>query len=457
MQIPSSHPPLLSRRQFLAGAATVAFSGLPHELFASPSFVNIKDTFKIVREPGRPQRGVIIFWLQGGPSHTDMFDLKTECDKEYKSPFKPIGTTDIKLPELMPRTAEIINDLLLVRNMETDQDAHGHAVSQSLTGNPLLKEDKQDERFNKPARNSAITDLVRQKYGETNFYTLDANPERRPFGAMQKNEGFYVECDLRKAPDYIDSELQGDAILEQLMKFYTGDFGYQCPTPVIIKEEEERLKDRLKLRSIVDQQFKVKNDVLDKHEAKYNQGLAIIDLKAVRKAFNLGSVPPNLRDLAGRNPLGNATIIACNLIQAGIPLVVISHGYWDTHGNKRTTNEDYLKVLLPQFDNAFSYAHKVLGDTNIFAGGEFGRTPKINQYGGRDHHKRVYTVAFTGPDVKPGVIGATDKKGEDVTSGDKFNAIKLGPTLVRLTGHRMINNRTGETLETLPIFKNERK
>lgn len=402
----------------------------------------------------RNPRPVFVFWLQGGPSHVDTFDLKTEGPEDYKSPYKPIYCKNgVQLPELLPRTARIIDKILIVRNMSHRHDAHGHATAYTLTTNPLLRSDRNDERFNRPMEDSAIVQLSDQIYDGRGFVVLRAIPERKPYGSIQENRALcYVEADFVREPDFKEDTNQG---LRELERFYTGDYRFPCPFAGMSSSEMQRLSDRLGLREALGRHFAVQNQALDRHERIYQSAAGLVDPQRLIRAFDLDRVDPRERDRAGRNSLGNATVVMCNLIEAGVPIGIVTHGFYDTHGN----NKGYLDLLLPAFDNAFTYAHERLGgDVNFVIGGEFGRTPKINGSAGRDHHTRAYSVAFAGPDVNVtrGVIGTTDRTGENIIAGGENDAKLFGPTIARLGGHRLVNGNTREILNTLDIFKNER-
>src|SRR5204863_3429656 len=136
------------------------------------------------------------------------------------------------------------------------------------------------------------------------------------------------------------------------------------------------------------------------------------------KAFRLADEPASLREQYGRTAFGQSCLLARRLAEAGVPVVNVSYcrtpvGSWDTHGKHF---EQMKESLCPTFDQAFSAlvadldVRGLLGRTLVLATAEFGRTPKVNSSGGRDHWPWVYSVALAGGGVGEGVVyGSSDK------------------------------------------------
>ena len=146
-------------------------------------------------------------------------------------------------------------------------------------------------------------------------------------------------------------------------------------------------------------------------------------LKPDPAAISAGSLDresPSLRDRYGRGPLGEACLSARRAVQAGARIVTVTHGdlLYDTHANLRTLRER----VLPEFDRAFAalvedlHERRLLDTTLVVAMGEFGRSPRINATGGRDHHAEAWSVCLAGAGLPGGrVLGATDRTGAAVT------------------------------------------
>ena len=152
----------------------------------------------------------------------------------------------------------------------------------------------------------------------------------------------------------------------------------------------------------------------------------VLQSAASRRAFELEQEPALLRDAYGRTKYGQSVLLARRLVESGVRLVQVnwprepndmSNGFpvWDTHKNNAPRVRD---VLCPQFDNAFSALitdlaqRGLLDETLVVAMGEFGRSPKINPAGGRDHWGGVFSLALAGAGIGGGqVIGSSDKDG----------------------------------------------
>ncbi|MGY8690265.1 MAG: DUF1501 domain-containing protein, partial [Verrucomicrobiales bacterium] len=137
---------------------------------------------------------------------------------------------------------------------------------------------------------------------------------------------------------------------------------------------------------------------------------------AAKKAFDIGAEPGKLRDDYGRNTLGQSCLMARRLVEGGVRCVTIDHSNWDTHD----ANARVLRQQLPMLDDAMATLFRDLDDrgmlesTMVVVTGEFGRTPRINANGGRDHWSKCFTVALGGGGIQGGrVIGKSDKWAEE--------------------------------------------
>jgi hypothetical protein len=155
------------------------------------------------------------------------------------------------------------------------------------------------------------------------------------------------------------------------------------------------------------------------------QAFDLLRSSRARRAFDLDREPPALRDRYGRHRFGQSVLLARRLVEAGVSLVQVNwtraaddgmaNPVWDTH----THNSERLRTaLMPPMDQAYSAlledlsARGLLDETLVVWMGEFGRTPKINAAGGRDHWGHVFSVALAGGGVRGGVIhGASDRSG----------------------------------------------
>jgi hypothetical protein len=171
---------------------------------------------------------------------------------------------------------------------------------------------------------------------------------------------------------------------------------------------------------------------IGRYGANVQQAFDLLSDRAARKAFDLTAESPRLRDRYGREKFGQSCLLARRLIEAGVRLVQVNwprepgdtssgNPLWDTHSKNA---ERLKKVLMPQMDRAYSALIEdleqrgLLDETLVVWVGEFGRTPKINGSGGRDHWGRVFPAVLAGGGVKGGqVLGASDRIGSDPLDG----------------------------------------
>ena len=168
----------------------------------------------------------------------------------------------------------------------------------------------------------------------------------------------------------------------------------------------------------------------DVFDASTRKAFELVSSGAARAAFDIDRESPKLRDRYGRSRFAQSCLLARRLVEAGVSLVQINwtriaklenQGGWDTHAKH---NESLKGFLVPMMDRAFSAlvtdlaARGLLDETLVVWFGEFGRTPKFNGNGGRDHWGQVFSLALCGGGIKGGVVyGASDRHAAYPTDG----------------------------------------
>jgi hypothetical protein len=350
----------------------------------------------------------ILVFLNGGPSHLDMWDLKPAAPAEIRGEFKPIATslTGVQFGEHLPKLAQHMHRCALVRSVHHSvNNSHAAAVYVGLTGHDRGELGGGAKPTDHPAVGSVVglqrpPEAAVPPFVSMPYITQEGAggpPQPGFFGGLlgRSRDPLFVLRDPN-APNFAMPELglRPDVNLNRL-------------------DERRRLLDRL-----------VKSDRLgdSAHEVDAFRARAfdLLASPAAQKAFQLDREPLTLRDAYGRNIYGQSVLLARRLIEAGTRVACISwapdaNATWDTHGQNFTKLKG---SLLPQLDAAVSTLLQdlsdrgMLGRTLVAVMGEFGRTPKVNAGAGRDHWNFCYSLLLAGGGIKAGYVhGASDRIG----------------------------------------------
>ena len=361
-------------------------------------------------------KNVIYLYLAGGPPQHETFDPKPNAPAELRGEFRPIHTNvpGIDFCELLPRTAGIADKLAVCRAMATDDNIHSTSGYWVLTG---FKYSGTDARVIQPTDWPHIGSVVQR---------LKPN-DGGPFGFAWLPEPIVANPGVR-----ISGQTAGFIGRRWDPHNFTCDPHHE---KLSIKEFELpgdlpplRLSERASLLDQIDTYFSAvdRTDQIREMDRLQGEALGILTTGKAREAFAIDKEPPALRDRYGRGKWGQSVLLARRLIEAGVRFVHVqwprepgdlssSFPTWDTHANN---NQRVKSVLCPQFDVGFSAliedldARGLLEETLVVAAGEFGRTPKFNAQGGRDHWGHVFSIALAGAGVAGGqVYGASDNHG----------------------------------------------
>lgn len=359
-------------------------------------------------------RSCILLWLDGGPSHLETFDPKRDVPEEVRGPFKSIATKvpGIELSELLPSTARITDKLAIVRSVTSPLGEHGIANQYMLTGY------QPGSPVNYPSIGSVVAHHRQSKSPLPNYITV---PETR----SSMGAGFL-------GSSYGPFSISGDPARPN---FQVRDLDYY---PGLDGGRLSRRRQFLQQIEALDTDLSADKVTLD---PTFEQAFRLISTPEAKRAFNLGEESDATRGRYGSRTFGQSCLLARRLVERGVGLVSVLQTGWDTHQNLILSLRDGFsgaKVgvgLVPTFDQAFSALiedleqRQLLDETLVVAMGEFGRTPKLNTGGGRDHWPRVFSVVLAGGGVRGGqVIGASDRIGESplerpITPADLANTI----------------------------------
>ncbi|HZO53138.1 MAG TPA: DUF1501 domain-containing protein [Bryobacteraceae bacterium] len=392
---------LTSRRDFL-NAGSLGYLGL-----TLSDYLAAADTSG--SKPAGKAHSVILFWLEGGPSHIDTWDPKTNSN------FKPISTNvaGIQVSELLPKMAKRMDKFALVRSMHTRGNDHPQATHYAITGhevNPAMQFPSLGSIVTKEMgpRNAVPAHVLVPKWDRTRQY-------EEHFRAAFLGGDYDPMC----VPD------------PSRPGFEVTDLS--LPKSV----SQDAVEGRSAFLKAVDRRYRALNDTAEHADmdAFTAQAWKMILSPAVRDAFDLSKETEKTKERYGKDSVGQSVLLARRLVEAGSRFVTAAgyHGNsWDTHSDNDKGHRDRL---APTLDRSLTTLVEdldergLLDTTLVVAMGEFGRTPMINPNLGRDHWPNCWSLALAGAGIKTGqVVGASDAKGHDVvdrvvTMGDLYATI----------------------------------
>lgn len=359
---------------------------------------------------GSDQRSAILIFNLGAPSQLDTWDMKPDAPSEIRGPFKPIRTNnpDIQVSEVFPLHAKLADKFSLVRTCyHTAAAVHdtGHQMMQTgrlFTGG-----------VNTPHAGCAL-EFLKGRRNELPAHIILPEPMGSTGGNLPHGQdaGF-----LGKA--YDPFALMADPSKEN---FKVPDL--LPPTEI----GEARLQRRQHLREVVDNAVRTfessQNAAL--MDANFASAYRLMTSTKAREAFDLTKEPLKVRERYGITRFGQSCLLARRLVEAGVRFVtlntfltVFDEITWDIHGSKPFTSIEGMKnIVAPMYDQGYSALIEdlsqrgMLDNTLVCNLAEFGRTPKINPAGGRDHWPQCWTVYFAGGGIKGGrVVGKSDEIG----------------------------------------------
>lgn len=359
---------------------------------------------------GRKDVSCLIFFQQGGLCQHDSFDPKPQAPGEIRGSFGTIPTSQagVRFSELIPRLAKDFNKFSVIRSMYSHEAIHEKAKQYVFSG----------QRPNNAFKHPVYGSVVARELGVRNGLP--------PFVVIPKKD---ICADAGFLGSAYDPFITGDP---KEKNFSVQDL--TLPTGLGLEEAAGRAQLLATLDSSLERMEK--SQVVSGMEHFYREALDLVSSPQAKKAFDLGAEPDKLRDAYGRTTAGQGALLARRLIEAGVRLVTLFHGGYDTHSD----NDKINKKLYPEFDQAFSTLlgdmdrRGLLANTLVLAIGEFGRTPKINHSAGRDHWPGVFSIAAAGAGVPGGqIIGASDIKGAEPV--DRAIGIEdLGATVYKKLG-----------------------
>jgi hypothetical protein len=391
----------MSRRDFLhAGSLGVGGLTLPALLALEAQGAVKKDT----------DLNCIMIFMLGGPSQLDTWDMKPDAPLEIRGPYEPLKTNvpGIEVSEIFPRMARHADKYALVRSV------YHTAAAVHDTGHQMMQTGRLFQGGIEHPHPGSVLAKLKGPRGAAPPHVVLPTPMGPTGGNLPhgQNAGY-----LGKQFDPL--VLNADPSKKE---FKVPDL---LPPDYITGVRKER---RQALREAIDDAVRTFESSPNAKllDANFHQAYTLMSSKEAREAFDVNAEPEDLRRKYGVNKFGQSCLLARRMLERGVRFVTINmfetvfnEITWDIHGSRPFTPiQAYRDIVGPWFDNGYSslledlHGRGMLENTLVVCMGEFGRTPKVNPAGGRDHWPQCWTVFFAGGGVKGGqVVGASDEIG----------------------------------------------
>lgn len=371
--MPSSQSPVprLDRRSFLTLAGLSWLTPVGHLLARQ------------AESSRRPARSVIFLWLGGGPSQLETFDPHPNTDIAAGTKAVATAARGIQLAAGLPQLAERMDQVALVRSMVSKEGDHERGTYVMKTG-----------------------------------YRPDPTVEHPSIGAICCHE---LPADGTEIPRHVSIltgrwPSRGGYLGGEFDAFQVGDPSGELPdvaSAVAGDRDAARVRD-LDVLEDAFAQGRRRRVTATRHRDVLGRARVMMG-SAQLGAFDVSKEPARVREAYGDSPFGRGCLAARRLIEVGVRCVEVTLDGWDSHAN----NHEICSGLNAQLDPAFAALLKdlaergLLEDTIVICGGEFGRTPKVNLVGGRDHWPEGFSLAIAGGGLRGGIaVGATDPEGK---------------------------------------------
>ena len=348
--------------------------------------------------PLRRPTSCILVWLDGGPSHYETFDPKPDAPAEIRGEFEPISTrvAGTYFSQHLTKLADIADKLAVVRSIQHNQGNHGAGNHYMMTGAPprIPVGCGAFVSFH-PSLGSATALERPAPHGLPGYFSM---PSMSRSGGPSFLGAKYAPFVVSDNPENASFRVRDVQLPEGLT--------------------DDRFLGRRDLRGMVDQMKRIGDkaaaDPVASIDEHYRLGYELVTSKEAQAAMNIHAEKTEVREKYGRTAFGQRALLARRLVEAGVPFITLNEGGWDHHTklfssfNTRMPGVDQtLAALVTDLEE-----RGLLETTLVVVLGEFGRTPKINKDGGRDHWSSAMSVMFAGCKTPGGiVVGSTDRNG----------------------------------------------
>lgn len=377
-----------------------------------------------IAKPAAKAKRCILLFLLGGPPQHSTWDPKPNASDDIRGAFGPVQTKipGIQISEVLEKTSKHIDKLAILRAVSTGDHAHSSSGYAMLTGRPHLPLNVENANPGAPNDWPTIGAVVQQ---------LHTGPRTLPPSIRLPHHIFNTDNSVWPGQN---SGWLGAKADPWLFRCQPASESYQVPEfQLPVEVPFDRFEGRRSLLSQLDSHLRAIDQTgqFDSFTQQQQQAYNVLSSPESRGACDLSLESDATRDLYGRNQFGQSVLLARRLIESGVSLVQVNWfrgadepsdaPCWDSHANE--TNR--LKTVLgPPLDTAMSALlgdlaeRGLLEETLVICMGEFGRTPKFNPRGGRDHWGHVFSLAMAGAGIRGGIVhGESDNQGGYPISG----------------------------------------
>jgi hypothetical protein len=419
---PTRHPwePLLSRRDVLrVGSLAVAGSLLPGVVAKASG-------------PRATAESVIVLWMAGGVTHIDSFDPKPDAPREVRGSLGSIATAlpGVRFCETVPCLARLADKLALVRSFSPATDDHFLAQAFALSGRRVTMPHITTE----PNVGAVVSHLVGPRAGLPAYLAVPGTTRPGPPPVNLFVGGWLGR---EHAPFATGGQPRHEDFTAKVREAAEEEFHQQSLRPAP-GTDGPRLGARAGLRHRLDAGLRALEQagLAGTLQRQYKSAFEMLLSPGVRRAFDLRREPVAVRERYGKTKIGQRCLLARRLVEAGARFVLVDYGYdpefgnlWDNHNAPVQNHPPICAIVKEPYhlagtDRAFAAliddldSRGRLANTLVVFLTEFGRTPKLNSNGGRDHWGAAGSVFFAGGGARGGtVVGATDRHGAQPRGG----------------------------------------
>lgn len=374
-------------------------------------------------------KSVILLWMAGGVTHIDSFDPKPEAPAEIRGTLRPIATTlpGVHFVETMPCLARQMNRLAVLRSYSHDSNDHFLSQAFALSGRKV----PMSQITTEPNVGSIVSYLHGPRAGFPGYIAVPGTTRPGPpptnlftGGWLGRQYGPFASGGQPRDADFTArvAEASEESFNQQALALPAGI-------------DVDRLSGRRSLRGRLDDALRTADAAPDVLAQQYDGAFGMLTSPAVRRAFDLTLESDPIREHYGRTKIGQRCLLARRLVEAGARFVMVDYGYdpefgnlWDNHNAPVQQHPPIMEIVrlpwhLAGVDRACAALvgdlaqRGLLDETLVVFLTEFGRTPRINSNGGRDHWGAAGSLFFAGGGVPGGqVIGGTDRNAAFPTS-----------------------------------------